>query len=666
MRRLAGLTLTLLMGGLAALFAQVGSGGISPGGTVNLPALPAVTETPVGAGAISGVIIDGATKAPLAGAAVQLSGTGIQARQMTDPKGRFAFPNLPPGTAYSVTSSAFGYLDAAYGREPGVTTGVPIFLRDAEWIQDVRVQMARPGAIGGTVLDERGDPVVGAFVRTLARVRLNGRDRVLAGPMTTTDDRGAYRLASLLPGRYYLEVPSVQASAPIAPQPGDGRGGGPAVANGAEPGVDGDRTSRLLLREYPSAVPDKARAVVYPPTFAPSSRALAGAALIDLKVGEERTAVDVTLLPVTAWRVSGTVQGPPEALSNLTLRLLPEGLESLGHGSETATALVDSDGRFSFLNVPEGVYTLDAPRTFTELTAAPGVSTGPAMFVGLGPGRSTFPIPPSVRQGWGSNSSSLDSGPPGVGITTINFRGTLPSYFGRTQVNVTGRDEDNIVVRLQPTGIMQGTVVTEVDPGKPTPAMSLTSGLRLEPASSDPALGRLQTQGPPSQGVDAFEIQGLMPGEYVLRGGLGGWTVKSIIWRGRDYTDRPFDAAQTPDLSGVVVTMTNGGPVLTGNVRTAQGTPAEAAFVMVFPADRSMWANYGLSPTRIRSTGAARNGTYRFTGLPAGDYFVLALEGARANWHEAEFMQAAEGLASRVSLAWGQTGTVDLAVAQVR
>ena len=41
-----------------------------------------------------------------------------------------------------------------------------------------------------------------------------------------------------------------------------------------------------------------------------------------------------------------------------------------------------------------------------------------------------------------------------------------------------------------------------------------------------------------------------------------------------------------------------------------------------------MWANYGFSPTRLRSTSAGRNGSFRMTGLPAGDYLVrLTLRG---------------------------------------
>ena len=77
-----------------------------------------------------------------------------------------------------------------------------------------------------------------------------------------------------------------------------------------------------------------------------------------------------------AVRVSGTVVGPPEALAQLSLRLVPAGLEELGLGGEAATTLVSSDGSFTFLNVAAGSYVVDVVRGHSEYVEGAG-STSP-------------------------------------------------------------------------------------------------------------------------------------------------------------------------------------------------------------------------------------------------------------------------------------------------
>ena len=42
-------------------------------------------------------------------------------------------------------------------------------------------------------------------------------DRLVPGPLATTDDRGVYRIAYLRPGRFFIAVLSVQATVPYSP-----------------------------------------------------------------------------------------------------------------------------------------------------------------------------------------------------------------------------------------------------------------------------------------------------------------------------------------------------------------------------------------------------------------------------------------------------------------
>ena len=94
-------------------------------------------------------------------------------------------------------------------------------------------------------------------------------------------------------------------------------------------------------------------------------------------------------------------------------------------------------------------------------------------------------------------------------------------------------------------------------------------------------------------------------------------------------------------------------------------TPAVQTAVVYFPADPSYWRRYGRQPERIRSV-AVRLGRYVVPDVPAGDYFLVAVEeGLGPDWTEPAFLEAAAKVATRVSLDWGETKIQDLTVREV-
>ena len=117
---------------------------------------------------------------------------------------RFAFLDLPASGTYFLTAMKSGYLDGGYGQIDPRGPGAPLSVREGQWLRDLRVTISPPGSISGTVLDERGEPIVGAHVRVLPQVLISGRTQWLAGAVARTDDRGAYRIAGLGPGRYVV------------------------------------------------------------------------------------------------------------------------------------------------------------------------------------------------------------------------------------------------------------------------------------------------------------------------------------------------------------------------------------------------------------------------------------------------------------------------------
>ena len=613
-------------------------------------------------GAISGVVVDGSTGALIADAIVTLTVSGATlpagypARQLTDGRGRFAFVNLPDGTQYQIAAAKFGHLDGGYGRDTGPTDPLrSIPVANGAWAGNLRVNLWTPSSISGTVRDENGEPVVGVFVRALARVRIAGRDELAAGPLTVTDDHGRYRLPGLLAGKYIVQVPSVQMSLPAATRVND------AATNVPEGAIDVDETTRLLIGRYPLPPPRASgRAMAYGPAFHPNVSTPAESTPIDIRFGDDRQGIDVSLTPVPAVRVSGTVEGPPDALVNLTVRLLTAGMEGLGMGAEVATAQVAANGSFTLVNVPAGTYTLDAPRVLSEYS----ISAGATMTGGtVGMGGLSLPNP--TNQGW-SRSSQQIAGLPGINFSTSDYRGAarakIPHFSARLTLRVGTADLSGLAVRLRPSGVLRGRLVMETDPAKPASQTPPRLNAMMDPAGGQPSLGQPTASFGPS-GTNDFEIAGLQQGEYFLRVQGPGWMVKSIQWRGRDYTNTPFDAATTDEFDEVVVTVTNATPTLSGTVRGKDGQTPGSAVVVVFPVQPGLRENTGLWTPRFTSAAVLRDGTFQVSSLPAGEYYIAAIDRVRASdWRQPNVLAVLEREASRITLSWGQSVSQDLVV----
>jgi hypothetical protein len=615
-------------------------------------------------GAISGFVVDGSTGAPVADAVVAVTQGGgttlppdYKSRQLTDANGRFAFLNLPSDGTFLILSARFGYLDGGYGRDAAPTDPLrPIAIANGAWVGNLRVPIWRPAVISGTVRDEGGEPQVGVLVRALARLRMAGRDELAAGPLDVTDDLGRYRLSGLLPGRYVIQVPSTQVSVP-----GGTRISG-ATGHSPEGAVDVDESTRLVIGRYPLPPPPvNGRAMAYAIAFHPAVSKPGEAATLDLHFGDDRQGIDVTLTPVPAFRVAGVVEGPPEALVNLTLRLLPDGMENMGLGAEVATALVGGDGTFTFLNVPSGAYVLDAPLTFNEFSMSSGVSMSGGTVGSRG--GAELPTPPP-RSGW--SRSGVDTAVPGVGFSMTNYRGNLgaASHTARLPVAVNS-NVAGLAVKLRPSVTLRGRISVEADPAKPLPKPP-TFSVFMDPAGGEPALGR-----PTARSIAAdtdFEVPGLMAGEYFLRvQSSTGFQVKSVQWRGRDYTRTPFDAAAVDDISGVEVVLTSAIPTLAGRVRAPDGAVPDHGLVVLFPANPDLWVATGLWSPRFGSAAIQNNGAYRVASMPAGEYLVAAIPQAHTRtWRDPGFLRQIERQALRMTLEWGQTVTRDLVLAGMK
>ena len=442
---------------------------------------PNSAPTEAGTGAISGVVIDGTTKAPLAGVVVYLGPPmhgppGAPIRQLTDGKGRFVFRGLPAHNGYFINASKPGYFDGHYGRGSSGALGARITLIDGQWFGEANLTMWRPAAINGRVVDQRNEPVVGVFVRVITKALVAGRHHLMTGNTATTDDRGMYRLANLAPGAYLVQVPSVQSSMPATVRMPPPRGGGPASPVDPTAGlsaIEFEAGNRLAIgRGYVTPLPpENGRARAYPPTFYPGATALSGAVELNLSYGDDRDGIDIRLEPAPTFRVTGRLDGPLDAIGSMPVRLVPIGLEDLGDGSEAATTITTEAGLFTLLNVPPGAYTLDARRSITQFESRPGVSTTRSL-----PSPTGLPVT-------GMSAGAVLSAPTGTSMSTRTLPGP-GTHWARVAVSVDRTDIRDLVVPLRQAVTMRGRFVWESErpPGSST-------GLRMEPASGTPSLG---------------------------------------------------------------------------------------------------------------------------------------------------------------------------------
>jgi hypothetical protein len=282
-----------------------------------------------GFGLIVGRVVDASSDAPVGDAIVTLVLDPASAavaprpqRVLVDSRGRFLFHDLPKGTV-TLNVSADGYMAGGYGqRRPNGTTS-PMELGEGQRVSDVTIRLWKVAAIGGTVIDEFGDPVVGVPVRILQESRGAGPRRVMPAAKVVTDDRGAFRFSSLEPGDYLVAVPSTGTSSPSTPSDG-----------------------QLFLCAT---------------TFFPSALTPSQAEVITIGSGEERLRVDVTLQLVRTATVSGLASGPDGPASNFALRLVPAYTDDWAgdSGFEAARTLTDARGAFTLRGVPPGRYLLE-------------------------------------------------------------------------------------------------------------------------------------------------------------------------------------------------------------------------------------------------------------------------------------------------------------------
>jgi hypothetical protein len=362
-----------------------------------MPGAAQQTRTPSSTAAtalIVGQVVDAATGKGINSALVSLPGGR---RLLTTSDGRFVVRNLRPGQ-YQLTAAKAGYIEGSSGRRRPQGPSPWITLAEGERRTDVVIRLWRHASISGTIMDEAGEPLVNIHVIALRRVIVAGHPRFETGGSGSTDDRGVYRIAGLLPGQYTVSVPTMNVAVPLSTvqhieneltdsTADASRKLGRLQTSLMEIGlasVNGiTSTARMigdLVQMIPPTTPtppafDGTRLYAYPTVFYPSAVTVEAATSFAVGSGQERTAIDFQLTPVPTATVSGTVIGSADKVGNLPVRLLRRGsLESV-RGTGSPATVTDAAGRFTFIGVPAGDYTLRLvvmpPPTATTIASGP-------------------------------------------------------------------------------------------------------------------------------------------------------------------------------------------------------------------------------------------------------------------------------------------------------
>lgn len=428
---------------------------------------------------VSGTVTD--ESGPAGALFVSISGPQAIRSVRTDAEGRYSFEGREPGL-YSIRVQ----------KRNGASEPTPRSVRLSAGLRLTRIDFRIPqgGVITGRVLDERKQPVEGLLIFAFLKPSDGGRPRLSSKGMDKTNDRGAYRIPNLPDGRYMI-------AASTRPLTAQKRGSAQRATEGTT---------------YPSM------------TFFPAGRTLDSALPVEVRSGEEKQGVDLSVRKEPArcldFEVSGAVSDPQEPVS-------------------------------VYLNLKEWVGA-DGP-VFAEGRLIPGV---PQQVCGLAPGEYRL-------HAYSFGKRSLR----GIG------------YGGAVAV-VGKQDADLGVIPILPAGSLRGTVTIKDGP----PDQGIPEGVRIRLQRRGRDLMANDTLSGPVSADGTVALDHVYVSEYGVQvdGLPGGYYVLSATQQGKDVSAGGLFPGNGP----LAIVLGSDGPSLRGRVVDESGTPVADATVCLFPRDR--------------------------------------------------------------------------------
>jgi hypothetical protein len=171
----------------------------------------------------------------------------------------------------------------------------------------------------------------------------------------------------------------------------------------------------------------------------------------------------------------------------------------------------------------------------------------------------------------------------------------------------------------------------------------------------------------PIRNDGTFAIDNIGPGTFSLRLNMPAdlartWRLRSAVTGGRDLLDAPLEFEPGVNVGSAVLTVTDLHSELAGTLKSDSGGAAPDAFVIVFPADRSLWR---AGSRRMMSTRPGSDGRYSFADLPAGDYLLATLADVDGeDWQTPAVLEPVAGGAVTARVVDGRKTSQDLRIAK--
>jgi hypothetical protein len=352
-----------------------------------------------------------------------------------------------------------------------------------------------------------------------------------------------------------------------------------------------------------SNVADESGVLRYAPTYHPGVLSVAEAQPVSVIAGQDAPRIEFRLQIVRPSRVSGTIATPGRRplLSGAILLITRDALVNTPLLAEDVD--FRPDGHFSLRNVPPGRFQI---RARAEVA------------------------PEQVL------------------------------WFSSYAVTVDGRDVDNVSMILTAGAAARGRVEWT---HRATPKSSNYAGMRVRaPFADGSSFGDALTGVIASDGT--FSIRGVMPGAhfFTVEGMREPAVVTTVLWRGRNILDQPTTVSDGEQLDDLRLVLSPDSAALQGMVRDASGRAAGDMLVVTSAPPPAL-----PSPAnpRFRATRTDKDGRYRLTGLPAGDYRIAAVSGLdELLAHRREWLGRLSASGTAVSLSGEGIRTLDLTALQ--
>ncbi len=273
----------------------------------------------------TGALIEGTVTNSLTGEAIKkcrlslrrMDGkAGAAVSASTDAEGRFHFEGLDAGQ-YKLSAEKNGFVNQEFGARGINRPGSTLTLDRGMQLKGLSFKLMPQGAVSGKVVDDDGDPIVGASVQLLRSMFADGRQQLAPTGFAQTNDLGEYRIFAVNPGKYYL-------SAAISHHGGE----------------KGDES--------------------FPPTYYPAAIDPAAAGRLDVAAGAQLRGMDLALRKTRTLRIRGKFTGPGSETGSRSgsLQLYPRSLAGMASLMRNFMVVRGVSGTFDMPNVLPGSYFL--------------------------------------------------------------------------------------------------------------------------------------------------------------------------------------------------------------------------------------------------------------------------------------------------------------------